>query len=402
MLWPSRLPKIEPETVDMSLWGGGRVLAMVRALTLLFSIVATTFAGAQPSGGPFCAVPAGGAPMPPYFYSTNNHVSGNAMVGPADGRGPRYFVYACLKVGGYTVDEYIHIVGEPQPMSIGGEATFDSTVFGNGTQLVVRFEAIDSYGVVYEAEDSAPVKNKIGLAQVDEWNDYLNTDGIERTRVLMENLGWDIHELSTMDWNPADLYDLFSGAGIYHIGVHGDVDRHWTDNWDEVLAQPFMINAIPNYFDWRASMNGTGLPPHNSTNIPPVTFAFLDSCYAGTNSDFFESILLPHMTSYGEYVENMCLIGYPQAVMVAGHDVAAHDLFLKLREGVVATKAREEFLDSNLARWIANPLSIYVVTISWGNIVDDESEMHLYGDPNTRVRWVYTGDENFAEEMWFK
>lgn len=108
---------------------------MVRAWTLLSCFVAAICSHAQ-SGGPFCSVPAGGAPMPHYFYSTNNHVSGNAMVGPADERGSRYFVYACLKVGGYIVDEYIHILGEPQPMSIGGEATFDSTVFGNGSSLL--------------------------------------------------------------------------------------------------------------------------------------------------------------------------------------------------------------------------------------------------------------------------
>lgn len=217
----------------------------------------------------------------------------------------------------------------------------------------------------------------------------------------MENLGWDIHELSTMDWNPDDLYPLFSGSGIYHLGAHGDIDRHWTDNWDEVLAQPFVIDAIPNYVDWRANMNGTGLPPHNSTNIPPVTFAFLDSCYAGTNNDF-NSILLPHWTSYGEYVQNMCLIGYPQAVMVAGDDSAAHDVFLQLREGVVAAKAREAFLSSNKLRADANLLAPHIVRISFYNPVDEVPEMHLWGDPNTRVRWVYTGDESLAEEMWFR
>ena len=374
----------------------------MRAWILLSFVVAAVCSYAQ-STGPFCSVPAGGAPMPHYFYSTNNHISGNAMVGPTDERGPRYFVYACLKVGGYIVDEYIHILGEPQPMSIGGQATFDSTVFGNGTQLVVRFEAVDSYGVVYEAQDSAPVKNKIGLAQVDEWNGYSNTDGIEETRLAMQNLGWDTHELSTADWDPVDLRTLFTGSGIYHVATHGLITQHLTDNWDDVLAEPdLLFPYFPNYVDWRASINGNGYPPHNSTDIPPVTFAFLDACHAGT-TNAFNSILLPHMTSYGEFVENMCLIGYWGSVFVAGHSSAAKLLFSDMREGVTAWNARAYFLYANWQRWIANNDDLHVVRIdSWDNVVNADYEMRLWGDPNTRIRWVYTGDEYLADEGWFR
>lgn len=297
------------------------------------------------SGGPFCSVPAGGGPMPFYFYSTNNRASGNAMVGPADERGPRYFTYAALKIQGYVVKDFVYVPGEPQPMSIGLEAVFDSTVFASGSIVAVQFEALDSYGVAYTDIDWAPVKNKIGLAQLDEWNGNPLTDGIEETNQKMSNLGWQIEELSHYLWSTSELADLFAGSGIYHVSTHGYwqylnplgwVLAHMTDEGDDIFARQLSspFNAEPNYETWRTTMNGSGYPPFNSTAMPPVTLAFLDACTIGGTSEY-NTILLPWLTSYGDFVVNQAFLGYPYSVRIKGSPYAARILFNYLREGML-------------------------------------------------------------------
>ncbi len=373
----------------------------MRAWILISFVVAAVCSYAQ-STGPFCSVPAGGAPMPHYFYSTNNHISGNAMVGPPDERGPRYFVYACLKVGGNIVDEYIHILGEPQPMSIGGAATFDSTVFGNGTQLVVRFEVVDSYGVVYEAQDSAPVKNKIGLAQVDEWNGFVIWDAIQQTREAFDNLGWEIVELSHGSWDPSDLSVTFGGSGLYHISTHGFPDRHLSDSWDDVFPN---MPPFPSYSIWREQFNGVGYPPHNWTFMPPVTMAFLDCCWTG-ETDAFWWMLWPWRTTYSEMPENMCLLTYNGSIAISYHPWAARRIFGRMREGDTAGLAREYFLDKNEQAFDAQQYGEVVFVVrslnptTWDAV--RSSDMPLYGDPYTRLRWVYTGTHELAEEIWYR
>lgn len=35
-------------------------------------------------------------------------------------------------------------------------------------------------------------------------------------------------------------------------------------------------------------------------------------------------------------------------------------------------------------------------------IVNEGARMPIWGDRYTRVRWVYTGDSNLAEEIWYR
>lgn len=385
---------------------------MVRVFLLIVAHFLLGSAFAQ-SGGPFVSVPAGGAPMPHYFYSTNNRVSGNAMVGPADERGPRNFTYAALKIQGYIVKDFFHLPGEPQPMSIGLEAVFDSTVFASGTWVTITFVAFDSYGDEYLDSDMAQVKNRIALAQLDQWNDFEYTDSIEQTNQMMANMGWDIDELSGPLWDPDDLNAHFTGAVIYHLSTDGywaEVEGfgtylyHVTDNWDEVFAQQLPSGGVPNYLTWRVLSNGTDYPPRNSTNVPPVTFAFLDACYLGISSEF-NTILYPWWTSYGTFAENMAFVGYSDKVRVLGAPGAARSLFNYLSAGYVVDEARELFFRDNIIEWEQGN-DYWVVHLGEGQnedtVVDSNQEMKLWGDPNTRVRWVYTGDESLAEEAWYR
>ncbi|MBL1152608.1 MAG: hypothetical protein D8M22_07720, partial [Armatimonadetes bacterium] len=81
--------------------------------------------------------------------------------------------------------------------------------------------------------------------------------------------------------------------------THGDVEKFQTD-LDEQFVWAMEQYGNPNVLSLRTAAIGTGLPPFNSTEKPPITIAFLDSCFAGSSHHFSIGFLFPLQNAFSQ------------------------------------------------------------------------------------------------------
>lgn len=334
--------------------------------------------------------------MPNYFSSTNCRASGNAMVyGPVLGS-PAYFVWGELALNGHVVDSFSYVSGEPQPLSLPLQARFDSTYFGDGGTIVVSLEALDNFGRLNSASNSAPLKNKAKLFQLEEFSDSILENAIPPVNSALMSVDYATTVHNDSSWTHQTIRDELSDCAILFIASHGNKLSH------------LLGNLMPLYADfyrpYREFVNGSGLPPFNSSGSPPTALMHLLACWCGSPSPVwpvenrFAQVMYPYDTAYNEGTANQALIAYDGEIVIDEMALLASRFTnYAVNETWTINEARDRTLYANI---LFEDIHIRVKVGGELKVMNVREEMRLWGDFHTRIKWLYTGSIVEAPSLW--
>lgn len=235
--------------------------------------------------------PAPGSEPPHYFSATNARASATIVPYQTNPQGYTYVEDAYLWLNNEIVYHYHQPEGEPPPMSVGLGVVFDSTHFTHGSYLTVKATYVDSHGDAYEASSGGPVKNSAVIAAFPDKSGYPQQAALQAKYYLHDP--WVGNVTVGGSFAPQDFIDALVGSSIVFYAGHGNTSifqcgKFWigqgghpfetyvkpmgsVEYWDS--GDPTSVRTLPIESN-RAAQMGTGYPPYNSTNIPPITLAF--------------------------------------------------------------------------------------------------------------------------------
>lgn len=137
---------------------------------------------------------------------------------------------------------------------------------------------------------------------------------------------------------------------------------------------------------WRINQMGTGLPPFNTTATPPVNVGLFVVCDAGAQGSndpgLSGDLLYPSGNVYvgiSSFPENQAVVIPESAVLINQIRVRTNQFMNRLEAGDTVAEA----------------------VIHFEQEYDGVSATaSVFGDPHTRVRFVYMGAQNGAPVMW--
>ncbi|GIK31440.1 MAG: hypothetical protein BroJett009_04320 [Armatimonadota bacterium] len=337
--------------------------------------------------------------MPKYFSGANNRASAKATVNGTTLGITRWELWlndqktAEADVPPGPLGLYLHEVA-PAIM-------FTSTKFPPGTNISIVLKVWTTDGPDPVEAWSAPVPKK-DIAAIfgrSEWEDppTAPTAGAHATKPHVQSANYDVSRFFVSPgWNVANVQEALGECSLFYASTHGDVEKFQTD-LDEQFVWAMEQYGNPNVLSLRTAAIGTGLPPFNSTERPPITIAFMESCETGATDSFSSAFLFPSRNAYSPMkVENQAYIGYTIKV---GVDIAREvsDTFWRAMErGSTVLGARwsvfMHLIDAGLSD--LNPDDL---THDMLNLI-----MPIYGDTFTRLHSVYTGnsDPQLASQWW--
>ncbi|CAN5405683.1 hypothetical protein BH11ARM1_BH11ARM1_09690 [soil metagenome] len=334
--------------------------------------------------------------MPYYFSATNCLVEGE--VGASSGG---YLTSASLKVNKTIVKQMVNVPGL-YPLSTRLQAIFDSTHFNNGETATISIDALDSQGNTYHAEGQAPIKNGIVISTHPSMPD--GTWESAETTVPYPKFSQAInHE----NWGPLDLFAAMPGKSVVYMATHGSPSTiacalNYIDTFGDHSPTQLKPAGADEYYaghpGWlslagvlphRAPQMGSGFPPFNDTQIPPISIAVILACDAGVSNAFASGFLFPGQHSYGAPSEDQALTGFTCPIYVHETDAITALYLGPLSSGKTMLKSRKEFIDSGLCHECPtlDPLTI--------------EDMPIWGDKHTRLTAVYTGNDNDTTH-WYR
>jgi hypothetical protein len=206
-------------------------------------------------------------------------------------------------------------------------------------------------------------------------------------------------------WTPSDFVYAMIDANVIFYSGHGTplnfyAGKTWTDSQTEfvtTIAPSGADLAITGHFDWlgqvgvepyRSTQMGSGLPPFNSTATPPINLAFLLCCGSGSNQDFIR-FCLPYANAYNNWLEDQAVIGFIPSIFVNEEQNIAMVAFDVLASGKTVRRAKDAIVAAGYRRHVDPP------AVSPPLIAED---IAIYGDLNTRIKSVYTGDSALPAE----
>jgi len=254
-------------------------------------------------------------------------------------------VYAELQINGEVVNQIIWNPGDPDYVAMLPSVMFDSTHFANGSTVTVTVRSEEDLGHGGQASASAPVKNFASLfGRYDlessvpiawNWDDpvgyYFIGDmswhGLPWAAAFLSSMGYYIeHQVTSRGWGSGDLLAGLADCTVFYVHTHGATTYYWTDlndfyNWYPAAPESWSENAYasstggdPYGFvlePTRVNAMGSGLPPFNSTGLPPIALSFMVACDTGTNNDFAEAYLYPYTNAYvNPAIEDQSELGY--------------------------------------------------------------------------------------------
>jgi hypothetical protein len=362
------------------------------------------------------------SPVPHYFSGTNSRVHAYGHV--TNGTLGITHVRVWIGPGDPIIDEEIPPEPIPYVYDIQLRIMFDSTRFDDGAQVQVTVELTDSDEHVNSQTMTVPVYNKVSLfgrhdmdVQPLYWENgqYVfrgqECYGVPTVEAYFRPLGdLNYHRArvnTTLGW---DKYAMLPGVGdsnVFYVHTHGDETSFWTDKNDYHFAYPNPPTIAPeNAYaltvpsgdlhgfalkPTRIAANGSGLPPFNSTGIPPVNLAFLDTCGAGTDNDFAEALLYPggnFYTGYSWYPECQSEVGYAMTKMSDQTRACNEAFWERLEAGYTVHEAR---------------LKAYEAYKGDNKPASHIDFMHVWGDFYTRLKGVYSGSiEPSPQPNWWR
>lgn len=271
---------------------------------------------------------------------------------------------------------------------------FDSTQFVDGATVTVRFEAQTGVGH-FSASGQAIVKNRILLAEHPDMSGAIAVAG-------------DLDHYPTFGqtymygaWTPRQFGNNLSGASVVFAATHGNptsfaAGKKWQDGSvshstfvgpygddGHVVRHPEWENYI-GVEPYRSPQMGSGYPPFNSTQNPPITLAFISACETGKQQDFIR-FCLPYMNGYGKWLEDQAYTGFTTFQYVDDQEEIARTFFAALVTGKTIQKTR-------LALAQHTPPFIVSDTLEGEERVLSAEDVAIYGDTTTRLESVYTAD----------
>lgn len=306
-----------------------------------------------------------------------------------------------------------------RPQDNAAEAVmFDSTVLTPWSDGEVRFEVDDSNGQTYSSTFTAVVANKASIwsrydLELDPltFNSTLNqyvVGGPEWNSlgIVAEYAGAMNYSLSTncgLGWGATVFCESIQGSSLVYLATHGSTEHVWSDVNDHNLSWPTVPPPTTPTFiypvemgsgtgdvvlDHRITANGSGLPPLNSTCIPPTNLAVIMACDTGSSNAFADGFLYPYANVYSPWSpipENQAFLGFGYKVRLAHYGELASVLFEGLADGLVVHQARMRVWQQFAGRD--------------GIPEDYEDFLPVWGDPFARIKGVYTVDETYVG--WF-
>jgi hypothetical protein len=364
-------------------------------------------------------------PPPRYFAGTNCLASGEAFEFPANTQVMAQRLY----IRGVCVKE----MGPSDPNSethVGLAVRFDSSWFQEGwldgydQSLVVRYEVdlkdIETGTVTtHSGSMNAPLKNRLVKgchSQYDPWvgmnvNHYLN------------NLpGYQIVEpVNASSFDAKDWLDSLDGANALFIATHSNefwhesrtIGSHVHTGGPIPPQAPPTFNNNPSHLSARIAQLGSGIPPYNSSNVPPIQWGYVFGCYSGFANDYVR-MCYPYQNWAGWMIDQ-CIFAHAKSNFITEECAKLTNLFdeysrqgrtaayIQLRLNAFAALNRfhygvrpdpqdEPFPDDELVDW-----SETCFFFPCGSLTFRFTSYHdfvvLYGDIYTRFRRVYTGDD---------
>jgi hypothetical protein len=213
-------------------------------------------------------------------------------------------------------------------------------------------------------------------------------------RTLMQN-GWTLSVLEAHIEN----------AGIWYINDHSTPTSH-NVNSPLVQAYDWPAAGTPNYLDWRGPANGSGIPPFNSTQNPPVHLAVFHGCDTG-DADIFRPVLRPFYNAHSSLpFANQAAFGILHKPLVDEAQLFADRLFEELMRGHTVRRARFKFVERNMDDEDCDEpkLHVYLTEASTNKfLINDVDWIPFVGDEYARVRSVYrAGSHEWTgpEDWW--
>lgn len=232
--------------------------------------------------------------------------------------------------------------------------------------------------------------------------------------MYMENLNYDFLLDDSATWSQFSIVNAIGDAAVYYEGAHGNSFTHYTGVNPTELFWCDEDNRVgvgePDSFSYelaRALRNGSGYPPFNITQHPPVTFAMMCHCSSGfTPPDdsmflhYFKTPLVPYYDGYGQFVKDQAVVTWGGTIFVSESQNQVYWFFSKLRLGKTVSFARDQFLALNVP---GNPHPVNVKPPDGTkHLASQPIDCKIYGDFYTRIKGVYTGNDLLPSSIWWR
>lgn len=274
---------------------------------------------------------------------------------------------------------------------------FDSSHFEHGESVEVRITGHDNLGRFYDGGASTDVRN---IARC--WRNWdfahVDADGVAVAAPNLQLFNYQpivYYDSWSADFFGDRMFDTITyvvthgGQGIFDDGP--SVDCIYADGPPSIVS----------YAEMRPLHNGSGLPPYNTTELPPINFLHLESCNCGDDWTFFNACY-----PYGNVYE-------PNTY--EDQSVWAPTVWQLVFQSRVRTEVIYSYL---LAGWTVNEvkglflLEAADLEIKCFDIDPDTNDVEprlmtlpmdirVSGDLFTRIKSVYTGDYTFAG-AWYR
>jgi|GEM_PF-1692871 len=337
--------------------------------------------------------------MPKYFSGANNRASAKATVNGTTLGITRWELWlndqktAEADVPPGPLGLYLHEVA-PAIM-------FTSTKFPPGTNISIVLKVWTTDGPDPVEAWSAPVPKK-DIAAIfgrSEWEDPPTAPpaGAHATKPHVQSANYDVSRFFVSPgWNTANVQEALGECSLFYAHTHGDVEKFQTD-LDEQFVWAMATYGDPNVLALRTAAIGSGLPPFNSTEKPPITIAFMDACETGATDSFSSAFLFPSRNAYSPMkVENQAYVGWVVSPDVEVSGSASDAFWGSLAAGSTVLSARKAVF----VRLIEEGHSDIDPGLLTNEIMD--SFLRIHGDEFTRLHSVYTGNGNLqlGSQWW--
>lgn len=277
---------------------------------------------------------------------------------------------------------------------------FTSTKFPPGTNISIVLKVWTTDGPDPVEAWSAPVPKK-DIAAIfgrSEWEDppTAPTAGAHATKPHVQSANYDVSRFFvSQGWNTANVEEALGECSLFYANTHSTDIKFQTDV-DEQFVWAMAPYGNPNVLALRTAAIGSGLPPFNSTERPPITIAFLDSCLAGSSHHFSTGFLFPLQNAFSQpQIENQAFVGW--VFLVASPSprdsttVFWNRLMLGQTVGQATTAMVKDWLRSLGFEPDADPN------------FNPEDYAKVYGDEYTRLAAVYNGLSNPpTRQFWWR
>lgn len=328
--------------------------------------------------------------MPGYWTGTLNLAKGSAM--SEGGWIDEAWLYIRQGPSGAWI-QVNHWSDDPDPggpMSMSLSVAFDSTHFNNGDFVFVKFKVVDVvYGILPTVKESAPgvarVHNMAYGFEHHDANAEPNSHGGVLATAAFEAMNYQKEEHFADSWVVPTVESNSYDAAALYFNSHCSGSFLYMD--DNTALFPSDVLA------WRNTINGTGLPPFNSTGLPFTSFVLLDVC-SGAADGRFNKWFWPYYRGDfpGTPCINQALFGYSDLTYWNDRVNMASLYWPMLEEGRTVVEMRNWLVTACAGYWNEFAPKKYVKITPAARSVLNITDCPIWGDPYARLKGVYTGN----------